>query len=127
MKQILLQKSEVTLMDEGIMQIHLRSGADVHLSDAILIVEAMGKLGGGKKYPVLIDAGEFTSIDQEVRVFSASEDSNLYTLADAIAYYSLGQKLIANFYLNQNKPVVPTQVFPNKEEAIEWLKGFVKN
>jgi hypothetical protein len=126
MKQILLQKSEVSLMDEGILHIHLKSGTDIHLSDAILIVEAMDKLGGGKKFPVLMDAGDFVTIDQEVRVFSASEDSNLFTLADAIAYYSLGQKLIANFYLNQNKPVVPTQVFPDKDKAVEWLKTFIK-
>ena len=126
MRQILLQKSEVTLMEEGILHIHLRSGADLHLSDATLIVEAMGKLGGGKKFPVLIDAGEFVSVDQEVRIFSASEESNLYTLADAIAYYSLGQKLIANFYLNQNKPAVPTKAFPDKEKAIEWLNTFIK-
>jgi hypothetical protein len=126
MKQILLQKSEVSLMEEGILHIHLKSGTDIHLSDAILIVEAMDKLGSGKKFPVLIDAGEFVNIDQEVRVFSASHESNLFTLADAIAYYSLGQKLIANFYLNQNKPVVPTQVFPDKEQAVEWLKTFIK-
>jgi hypothetical protein len=126
MKEILLQKSTVSLLEEGILHIHLKSGTEIHLNDAVLIVEAMGKLGGGKKFPVLIDAGEFTSVDQEVRVFSASEDSNLYTLADAIAYYSLGQKLIANFYLNQNKPSVPTRAFKGKEEATEWLRTFVK-
>jgi hypothetical protein len=126
MKEILLQKSTVSLLEEGILHIHLKSGTEIHLTDAVLIVEAMGKLGGGKKFPVLIDAGEFTSVDQEVRIFSAGEESNLYTLADAIAYYSLGQKLIANFYLNHNKPAVPTRAFGSKQEAIEWLKTFIK-
>ncbi len=126
MKEILLQKSTISLLDEGILHIHLKSGTEIHLTDAVLIVEAMGKLGDGKKFPVLIDAGEFTTVDQEVRVFSASEESNLYTLADAIAYYSLGQKLIANFYLNHNQPAVPTRAFKGKEEAIDWLKTFTK-
>ena len=126
MKEIQFKKSTVTLQDDGIMHIHLTAGAEIELEDAILIVEAMGKLGGGRKYPVLIDAGEFTSIDKEVRIFSASEESNLYTLADAIAYISLAQKLVAEFYVKHNKPAVPTKVFAEKSEAIEWLKTFLK-
>lgn len=126
MKKIELKKSTVSLMDEGILHIHLKTGCEIELSDAILIVEAMGKLGEGEKFPVLIDAGEFTSIDKEVRIFSASAESNIYTLADAIAYYSLAQKLIADFYVKHNKPVVPTQVFSDKDKAIQWLKTFRK-
>ncbi len=126
MHEIELKKSIVTLMDNGILHIYLKPGAEVELSDAILIVEAMGKLGKGNKFPVLIDAGEFTSVDKEVRIFSASEESNIYTLADAIAYYSFAQKLIADFYITHNNPVVPTKAFPTKEEAIKWLETFKK-
>lgn len=126
MKEINLKKSVVSLTDEGILHIYLKAGSEIELADAGLIVEAMGKLGEGKKYPVLIDAGEFTSIDKEVRIFSASEESNIYTLADAIAYYSLAQKLVADFYVKHNKPVVPTKVFAAKQEAVDWLKTFVK-
>lgn len=124
MNQIELKKSIVSLLENGIMHIHLKHGAEIELSDAILIVEAMGKLGKGKKFPVLIDAGEFTSVDKEVRIFSASEESNLYTIADAIAYYSFAQKLIADFYIKHNKPAVPTKAFPTKEEALKWLETF---
>ena len=127
MKKIQLKKSIVSLIDGCILHIYLKAGSEIELADAGLIVEAMGKLSGGKKMPVLIDAGEFTSIDKEVRVFSASAESNIYTLADAIAYYSLAQKLIADFYVKYNKPVVPTKVFAKKPEAIDWLKGFIKN
>lgn len=126
MHQIELKKSIVTLMDNGILHIYLKPNAEIELSDAVLIVEAMGKLGKGKKFPVLIDAGEFTSVDKEVRVFSAGEESNIYTLADAIAYYSFAQKLIADFYIKHNRPAVPTKVFPTKEEAIQWLETFKK-
>ena len=127
MKTIDLKKSVVSLLDEGILHIHLKGGAEIELEDAVLVVEAMGKLGDGKKYPVLIDAGEFVSVDKEVRIFSASPESNIYTLADAIAYVSLAQKLIADFYIKYNKPAVPTRDFPTKEEAIEWLKTLIKN
>jgi hypothetical protein len=124
MKRIKLEKSTVELLDSGIMYIHIKPGCDIELADAVLIVEAMGKIGHKKKYPVLIDAGEFSSIDKETRVFSASIESNIYTLADAIAYCNLAQKLMAEFYLKHNKPVIPTAIFSEREEAISWLIGF---
>jgi hypothetical protein len=126
MKEINLKKSVVSLMDEGIIHIHLKSQCEIELDDAVAIVEAMGNVGGGKKYPVLIDAGEFTTIDKEVRIFSASAESNLYTLADAIAYYSLAQRLVADFYIHYNSPTVPTRAFTAKKDAIDWLKTFIK-
>ena len=126
MHEIELKKSIVMLRDDGIMHIHLKPGAEMELSDAIIIVEAMGKIGKGKKFPVLIDAGEFVTIEKEVRVFSASEESNIYTLADAIAYCSFAQKLIADFYIKNNHPTVPTRAFANKEVAIKWLESLKK-
>lgn len=127
MHEIELKKSIVSLLDDGILHIHFKPGAEILFSDAVLIVEAMEKVGKGKKYPVLIDAGEFVSVDQEVRLFSASEDSNMFTIADAIAYYSFGQKLIADFYIKNNKPKVPTRAFATKKEATDWLKTFILN
>lgn len=125
MKEIHLKKAVISLLDEGIIHIHIKSGNEIELSDAVFIVEAMEKLGGGKKYPILIDAGEFSSIDHEARIFSAAAESNIYTLADAIAYCNVAQKLLANFYVKYNKPVVPTEIFSNKTDAILWLKKFI--
>ncbi len=125
MGTIELKHSTVSLMDNGIMHIHIKGGNELELTDAVLIVEAMGKLGGGKKYPLFIDCDEFASVDKEVRVFSASAESNIYVLAEAIAYDSLAHKLISNFYIKYNKPSVPTKTFPDKEEAIAWLKTFI--
>lgn len=126
MKTIEFENLNVSILDEGILHIHIKDESNVDLNDAVLAVEAMGKLGGGKKYPVLIDSGEFATIDREVRIFSASQESNLFTIADAIAYYSLAQKLVANFYIHHDKPTVPTKAFSNKAEAIAWLKTFIK-
>jgi hypothetical protein len=98
----------------------------MQLNDAVGIIAAMGKIGNGKKFPVFIDAGDYVNVDKEVRIFSASKEGNIYTLADAIAYNSFAQKLVANFYLKHNKPAIPTKIFSEKTEAIEWLKTFLK-
>lgn len=126
MKQLDFKNISVYLLDEGILHIHLKAHSEITMADAMLAFEAMEKLGKGRKYPVFIDAGEFCSVDREVREFSASKESNIFTLADAIAYNNLAQKIIANFYINKNEPAVPTKVFPDKQTALLWLKSFIK-
>ncbi|HLP13592.1 MAG TPA: hypothetical protein VK177_16780 [Flavobacteriales bacterium] len=121
-----LEKANVTLRNDGILHIHLNAGSDIHIEDARQIFETMGKIGKGRKFPVLIDAGEFVQVDKDVQKFSASIEGNIYTIADAIAYCSLGQKLVAGFYIRRNDPVIPTKMFSGKAPAIEWLKCFLK-
>ena len=99
----------------------------MQLTDAIQVIEAIGKIGNRQKFPVLIDCGEFASVDKEVRTFWASKGANIYGFADALAYHSLAHKLLADFYVNHNKPEIPTKVFPDNESAIVWLKTFLKN
>lgn len=126
MKIIELETARVQLREDGIMHIHIKEGREMHLNDAIKVVGAMGKLGNHQKYPVLIDCGEFATIDKEVRIFSAGKEANIYTLADAIAYHSLAHKLLIDFYVNHNKPTIETKVFTDNEEADVWLKTFIK-
>ena len=127
MKIIELETARIQLREDGIMHIHIKEGREMHLNDAIQVIEAVGKLGNKQKYPVLIDCGEFATIDKEVRIFSASKKANIYTLAEAIAYHSFAHKLLINFYVDYNKPTIETKVFSNNEEAITWLQTFIKN
>jgi hypothetical protein len=126
MKTIELKATTVQLRDDGIMHIHIKEGNEMQLEDAIEAVETMGKLGNKQKFPVLIDCGPFATIDKDVRIFSASKEANIYTSADAVAYHSFAHKLLADFYVNYNKPSIPTKVFLDNISAIEWLKTFQK-
>lgn len=127
MQKINLNKISISLLKEGLLYIHLKSNTTITLTDCLQAVSAMGKITKGKKLPVLIDAGDFCSINNESRVYAASKAANIFTVADAIAVYDSGQQLIANFYLNNNKPTVPTKIFSNKKEAIDWLKAQINN
>lgn len=126
MNTIDLSLTVVRLRSDGILHVYIKERAHITMTEALETLKAMQIIGNGRRYPVLIDAGEFVNIDPEVRVFSASAEGNLYTIADAIAYHTLPQKLTANFYVAFNKPVVPTRTFSEMSEAINWLKTFVK-
>lgn len=125
MTSVNLNKSLISLLDEQIIHVHLKTNQEIELHDVQEIIKAIGKLSHGKKFPVFIDAGSFININQEAFTFSASEAGNIYTLADAIAIKNLGQKLLANFYLKNDHPVVPTKIFTEKKEALAWLRKFV--
>lgn len=124
MQTIDLKRVSVQLREDGIMHVHIKEGADMGISDAIQVVKAMGKLGNQKKFPVLVDCEEFATVDKEAREFWAKKKANIYTNADAVAYHSIAHKMVADFYINNNKPEVPTKIFLDKKSAIEWLKTF---
>jgi hypothetical protein len=79
---------------------------------------------GGGSYLNLIEAGTRTEIEDDMRMSSASKDENAHTIADALVVKNLSQRIIANFYLRFNKPVKPTRVFSDAENAAFWLMSF---
>lgn len=126
MRTIELAQALIHLREDGILHLQIKPRAEINMPAAKQILKAMSIIGDGLKYPVLIEAGEFARIDPAVRAFSAGAEGNIFTVADAIAYHSLAQKLVAGFYVAHDKPVVPTQIFPDSTQAIEWLRSFVK-
>ncbi len=74
---------------------------------------------GNKKYLFLIEAGLKSEVNDDF-IKSSAED-NVHTIADAIIIKSMAQRMIANFYIKFNKPVNPTQIFPDAESAAFWL------
>lgn len=47
---------------------------------------------------------------------------NIEINTHAIVNDSLSIKLLGNFYIRMNKPIVPTKVFSDVDTAIKWLK-----
>ncbi|MBL7889615.1 MAG: hypothetical protein JNL24_08685 [Bacteroidia bacterium] len=125
MKKIELSHSIIVLRDDGILELHTNSEHEYAIDDVIENVETFGKLTGGKKAPVLIIGGAFTSVSKEARSFMATHESLKYSLVEAFLLNSLAQKLLINFYIKFDKPLVPTKVFNNKDEAIAWLSTFL--
>jgi hypothetical protein len=63
----------------------------------------------------------FTSITPEAREFAASEESQKFTLANAVLIDSLAKRLVFNFFLRINKPPTPTRGFTSRISAEQWF------
>lgn len=102
-------------------EIH-KSDADICLDDLKKLTTELGIIGEEKKLYVIVDILKHNTISKEGRAYSASEESQIYTKANAIIISSLAMRIGANFFININKPVRPTRVFNSVDQALEWFK-----
>ena len=116
--------TKISLRKDGIVQLDIARDIVYTVKDIKEIGEAIRKISNGIRLPLLQIPGKYASIDDEARKFVA-KDQIKYATASAIINTSLAQSLIANFYIKFNKPMVPTRIFTNKEDAEKWLLTFL--
>jgi hypothetical protein len=72
--------------------------------------------------PLLCDLTNVVKMTQDCRRhFAGPEHAKTYSKT-ALIVTSPISKIIGNFFLGLNKPLKPTRLFTNKEEALAWLK-----
>lgn len=74
--------------------------------------------------PVYITGGAFTNQDADARKFSSSQEVMNHCSAIAFLSKSMGEKLLANFFIKFMSPTKPTRFFSSEEDCINWLKKF---
>mgnify|MGYP006106308497 CR=1 FL=1 len=111
------------LREDGIMNTVFDDNILIRIGDVVEALNWVESLGG-KKYLNLFEGGYNTDFDMMVREYASSADENNYTIADAIITSTLSLNMVAKFYIQFNKPHMPTKVFDNRDEAIQWLLSF---
>jgi len=110
--------------NERLLHMTILEGAEIELENAIENYEAAVVLTGDTKHLLLVDAHATVYVSKEARAYSAELKPNS-PIAMAVIVSSTANRLIGNFYINFNKPKVPSRIFSSEEKAIEWLKGFL--
>jgi len=120
---IVLPHTEVVLRDDGILQFNYGDRVEYTLEEVPELEETVMKITKGVTHRSLRIAGKYSSTDTDVMKYLSRGRGTLFTLADAFVIQSLAQKILANFYLRINKPILPTRVFNKVEEAENWLRS----
>lgn len=118
--------SVLSLRSDGIMHISMKENTTLNLKDAETMVRTFGEMGEGKKFPLLFIAGTDASVNTEARYYASTPEANRFTIASAFVVKSIAQKLLGNAYVTFNKPITPTRIFTNEQDALEWLSAFKK-
>ena len=76
----------------------------------------------GKLMAFIFLAAENVSVTNEARDNAILIENQSMVGASALIVTNLAYKIIANFYMEVNKPKRPLKAFGNEEEAINWLQ-----
>lgn len=116
----------VALRDDGIFQVDLKMiDRGVSLKDFRELTEAIGIIGKGAKYPVLLIVRDLYKISKEAIEYSASEIGSRYTLANAFILKSDAISIGSNNFIDIFDPVRPTKMFSSEDQAIQWLRTLI--
>ncbi len=85
------------------------------------------RLAQGVRRPFLIDMTKVKSMSREARAFYAGPEPAKALLAVAILTTSNIGNLVANFFLRLTKPSLPTKLFTDADEAMDWLSRYLNN
>lgn len=99
----------------------------VDLSIAQAAVAHRLKHFGDKDYLLMISMANVKHVTKEAREFLASEEGCRNVQCCAIIISSEVTKIIANFFIRINKPLVPTSTFTSEDKARQWLLSFAKS
>lgn len=96
-------------------------GATFDAEHAIDNRTAALELAGWERCGLIFEAEGDIVTTPEMRQVSASAEYNSHFIAVALVSPSVAMKILGNFYMRINRPVVPTRFFSQHDPAEAWL------
>ena len=124
-KEINTDKVFVALRDDGIGYLYFKDNTELNIELQLELLNMYNSLKDKELLPFLIEAGDGFTSTKEARDNAVSLEDRSAIKASAVVVNNLAYKIIANFYLNFNKPKRPYKVFSKREDAVKWLLQYV--
>lgn len=110
------------LSEDKICCTEVKPGAVIFLDDAIENSEMVKRISNEEIYPLLVDMRNIKSIDKAARDYFSMRQRVPGVKAIGMLVKSPVSKVVGNFFLGLNRPIVPTQLFTSEKKALDWLK-----
>lgn len=107
--------------ENDILVVSPRSGLVLEKEDMVTMLNEAVAFTEGKKYYALIDTSNHVETTVEGRNYYSNSELSKYRFVDAFVVTSLPIKLVVNFYIRFNKPLIPSKMFNSRVEAMNWL------
>lgn len=112
---------ETTLDPRGFIISRVAPLAEINLEHAKENTAKVRELSGDVVYPILVDIRKIRSISKEARDHFAMRGRKPGVVAIAMLVSSPLSRIIGNFFLGLNRPVVPTRMFTDRDQAESWI------
>lgn len=116
-----LGNSVIKLKEGGLVEIDCNNNHEYSVEVRKKNRAYIKELADDKKMLVFSNLPEFTTASKETREFVAQGGYKDFIFAYDFVIQSLAQKILGNFFLTVNKPIVSAKIFTNKEDTISWL------
>lgn len=120
-QEIITETVIMRLLENGVVHYTYRPHAEVTPDEHRANYDALVKLTGAIKTPVLVDAREFANISPEAKKLVRELEKTVPISRRAFVAKSLAHRMLANLYITFYKPIVPTRTFTNYDDAFRWL------
>ena len=116
--------ARINLNAQGLLIVRINDGAKQTLDDARENLAAAVSETAGKRRPLLIDVRTAKPLDADARhhytgLTLVERFSALALLVEASPF----GRMMGNVYLRVARPGIPTQLFSDETQAMEWLNG----
>ncbi len=120
-------ETAIYFVQDDILHLVYKKGLSITLEHVHEHFRVRKEFQKGRKFLILADVSEVWDYSGEAKEFAASKEVSELAIAQAIITgKSLPNIMLANFFINVNKPNVQTKLFGNKEKALDWLENLKK-
>jgi hypothetical protein len=111
------------IKEDGILFCRFFDNIEMDEKIAELCVKERLAFSKGVSYPAIIDMKGLKSVNKKAREYMQKEGSALLK-AGALLIGSPVSRVLGNIFLSLNTPEIPTRLFTDKEDALNWIKHF---
>lgn len=119
-KAIETSTCKLELKYENIVFLYTKENASIEIPEVNELHKAFREITDEQPCYLLVMPGIGTNSSSEARKYAANNKNN-NIVAEAIIVPNLAIHLLANFYIQVNRPTHKVKIFKGQEKAIEWL------
>lgn len=107
----------------NILEIEYQANVNIGKEEVLEVLLTRAEIVKGSRVLVLVSiTKEFINFTDEARsTFVNEQKKDATAFKMALLIKGLADKIVANFFIRFNKPIVPTKIFSKREKAIAWL------
>jgi len=107
----------------NILEIEYQANVNIGREEVLEVLLTRAEIVKGSRVLVLVSiTKEFINFTDEARsTFVNEQKKDTTAFKMALLIKGLADKIVANFFIRFNKPIVPTKIFSKREKAIAWL------
>ena len=124
MKEVIPNIAEISMINNFILRIKFLPKTNIGVEAAKKIVDASKRVSQNLKHCNLVDTRDMLFMDRDARKYFAEQDRS-EIVAVGVVIHSKFQKALSNLYLKVSKPILPTKMFHDEDDAIVWLNSMM--